>query len=104
MNQFNDKGLKDGPWEEYYTVGNGQLWRKGEYNNGELHGVWLVYSWKGHLDVKLEFNNGNQHGIYESYYDNGGLRMKGLNLNNEEIGFWIHYLYNCKTPLKEFYL
>ncbi len=50
MNQYNDNGLKESYWEEYYI--NGELYYKGNYINGK------------------------QHGYFERYYDNGQLKEK----------------------------
>jgi antitoxin component YwqK of YwqJK toxin-antitoxin module len=41
MNQLNDKGELHCYWEDYYYIGN--LWYKGNYNNGEPDGYWEWY-------------------------------------------------------------
>ena len=37
INLYNEKGEKHGVWEDYFS--NGQLCYRGNFVNGELHGV-----------------------------------------------------------------
>jgi antitoxin component YwqK of YwqJK toxin-antitoxin module len=68
-NQRNDSGFKHGPWEDYmYT---GRLWCKGNYRNGERHGLWEAYhSTNYQLWYKGEFKKEKLIGLwYEQRYD-----------------------------------
>jgi antitoxin component YwqK of YwqJK toxin-antitoxin module len=65
-------------FKDYYK--NKQLWYKGEYVNGQQHGLWSIYQ-----------KNGNTH-------------YKGKYLNGREIGFWYEYDYKGKLSSKEFWL
>ena len=47
MNQYNEKGLKHGPWEIYGS--NGNLMYKGTFVNGKEHRLHNFY----HSDNKL---------------------------------------------------
>jgi antitoxin component YwqK of YwqJK toxin-antitoxin module len=68
MNQYNDKGLKEGYWEFYYL--NGNLMYKGVYINGLKDGYWEFYYLNGNLMYKGYFINGKFSGYREEY--NGG--------------------------------
>jgi hypothetical protein len=68
MNEYNDKGEKDGYWEEDYS----HLTHKGYYVNGKEHGIWtsvnvrpLYIRWAG------SFYMGNEVG-YWSYFNEDG--------------------------------
>ena len=50
MNQFNEKGLKHGPWETYWD--NGNLMYKINYVNGKKHGLYDYYHPNGKLTIK----------------------------------------------------
>jgi len=54
MNQFNDKGLKEGYWEDYYS--NGNLSYKGNYNNDECVGYWEWYDYDDSELIHKEFH------------------------------------------------
>jgi len=68
INQYDKKGFRHGPWEDYYP--NGQLASKGEYKNGKKHGVWEEYYYSGGFYYVGEFKKGKSIGIwYEQRYD-----------------------------------
>jgi antitoxin component YwqK of YwqJK toxin-antitoxin module len=52
MNQYDENGIRHGPWETYY--GNNKLLFKGNYVNGKLRGLCQVYSRDGLL-INNEF-------------------------------------------------
>jgi len=58
---------------------NGQLYSKGEYNNGKQHGEWI------------------------SYFGNGQLEYKGSFINDKEIGMWKEWNINTKEYDNIFY-
>jgi antitoxin component YwqK of YwqJK toxin-antitoxin module len=74
MNQFNERGEKHGPWEQYHD--NGNLWYKGEYVNDEYHGPWQFYYSHGSLNGLIQFSYGNQVGYYIHYRISGELNDK----------------------------
>ncbi len=78
MNEFNDKGLKEGYWEVYSS--NGNIWSNGNYINDKCMGYW------------------------EDYYFNGNLFRKGEYYYDEYIGYWEWYNSGGKLEFKEFYL
>ena len=50
MNKYNEQGLEQGPWEDYYS--NGNLMYKLNYINGKKHGLYEWYSTSDKLNVK----------------------------------------------------
>ena len=102
MNQYNEHGLKEGYWEDYYV--NGNLMYKGNYNNGKSVGYWEEYyvNGNGNLWCKGVYINGLKDGYWEEYYFNGKLSRKGYFVNNKLHGYWEEY--NGELPDKEFYL
>ena len=48
MNQYNENGVKHGPWEGYH--GNGKLAFKGTYINGNEYGLFGYYYINGNLN------------------------------------------------------
>ena len=102
-------GVWDGLYENYFD--NGQLWRKGKYENGEQCGKWLLkdgetvthppcsengefdgpfedYYENGQLREKTTYKDGILDGPYELYYENGQLRWKGTYKDRERCGEW----------------
>jgi antitoxin component YwqK of YwqJK toxin-antitoxin module len=101
MNQFNRKGQRHGPWEEYFS--NGQLQQTNAYMNGDLHGDWESYYQNGALRTKGTFVNGLRHGLWEEYWHDAPL-VKVKYINNEPIGPVKSYWANGDTWNNEFYL
>ena len=56
MNQYNDKRLKEGYWEETFTYE--EVVRKANYLNGKLHGLYESYRLNGNLLYKGNYING----------------------------------------------
>ena len=50
MNQYNDKWLKDGYWEDYFLGGN--LMYKGHFINNKVTGYWEWFNVDGKLLFK----------------------------------------------------
>jgi len=72
INQYNDKGEKEGYWEESY-YSNGNLSAKGHYKNGVRSGYWEQYYTNGNLWYKGSYKNGKKVGYWEYYYYDGNL-------------------------------
>ena len=56
MNAYNEEGLREGPWEEYYS--NGNLWYKENYVNGKANGLFERYFSNLNVCYKINFVNG----------------------------------------------
>ena len=82
-------GLIQGSWVGYYP--NGQLWDKGDYNDGKPEGIHLLYHENGKLWYKATYKNGIQEGLTVSYRKNGNLKYKGYKKNDKKEGRWITY-------------
>jgi antitoxin component YwqK of YwqJK toxin-antitoxin module len=83
------KGILDGEHISYFQ--NGQIKRKGSYNNGQLNGKWTNYNEDGKLVFEVEYKNDTLIGRFISWYSTGVIKEKGSYLNNRKIGSWIHY-------------
>lgn len=104
-----------GPLREWYD--NGQLYIKGQRENGKEEGEWIEYYENGNIREKTQYNNGeivgertawHQNGIMKScgeykygaktgewnYWDDGGkILHKGQYLNGLFHGLWINWNY-----------
>ena len=72
MNEYNEQGEPNGPWEEYYS--NGKLYWRGNYVNGKASGLFERYWSDGNLWYKKNYVNGK--GLHERYSSNGKLNIK----------------------------
>lgn len=87
---IDNKGIKQGPWKEYYTEGT--LRGEGEYFDGARIGKWKFY----HLNEKLEQvgkyrKGGKAHGDWIWYYENGSVRREETYLNGKEDGAIVEF-------------
>ena len=56
--------------------GDNQLWHRGNYKNGKMHGLWEYYYEDGQLWWKKNYKNGKLDGLWEHYYEDGQLKWK----------------------------
>lgn len=110
-----EKGLKQGDWEEYYLTG--KLKSKGAFLNGNKYGNWEYYfstgkteqkgvydktgkitgewNWfyeNGNLLRREEFRKGIEDGQLEEYAIDGALITKGEFFDGEKEGEWFYEL------------
>ena len=108
MNEFNDKGERHGPWEEYSV--NGTLFYRENYINGKKHGLCECYYSNGNLMDKENYINGNKHGLSEKYNEDDKLYLKTIlsmnkyNENGFREGFWEEYDYSINLMCRENYV
>lgn len=69
-NNFNEKGEKNGYWEEYYD--NGIIQSKGTYVDGDKEGYWEFYDTNGKLRMSGFYKTNKKSGNW-SLYNNGNL-------------------------------
>ena len=69
-----EKGQKQGPYEEYWD--NGRLREKCTYKDGKKDGPYERYYDNGRLEIKCTYKDGEYNGQYESYWPNGQLFTK----------------------------
>ena len=49
---------------------------QGIFDNGELHGAWIVYDAKGHKVSEIRFNRGEREGVATWWHANGKVMRK----------------------------
>lgn len=83
INQFNDKGQKDGFWIEKTT----SMTIESYYKNGKKSGIFRSYSPNGKLQDFGEFKNGEEAGTWYSFGDQGHLIMiqKDFSINTDTV-------------------
>jgi uncharacterized protein len=110
---LSEKGIKQGPWKEYYIDGtlraegeyenglkkgewkfyhpNGKMEQTGKYITGEKpHGRWVWYYSDGKLLREEIFRNGKEDGELIEYSDRGKIITKGEYIEGEKEGFWVY--------------
>lgn len=83
INQFNDKGQKEGYWTEDRDFDTIELY----YRNGQKSGVFKSYSKKGTLLSFGEYIDGKITGTWYYFGDKGHLMMiqKNFNINTDTV-------------------
>ncbi len=74
INQYNDKGYREGYWEDYYPNCN-LLWFKGSYKDGNRDGYWEIYDINGKLSSKGFYKDGKNDGLWEWYHPNHNYKL-----------------------------
>lgn len=87
---LNEKGVKNGPWKEYYPTG--ELRAEGTYINGIRVKVWTFYHLNGKVEQKGKYDNaGRPSGDWRWYYDNGAKQREESFYAGREEGMLIEY-------------
>jgi len=106
----NEKGEKQGIWENYYTSEkllsegqyinnkktgtwkyyfiNGRIEQTGKYRNGKPNELWKWHYNSGKLNKEEEYFNGKRDGVYTEYSENGDVISEGYFLDGEKDGAW----------------
>lgn len=63
--------------ERYYDDGQGEIWKRWEEKNGNLHGFYEVWYRNGKLKLKGEYRNNKLYGNTKMYHENGQLKSEG---------------------------
>lgn len=82
INQYDVDGRKQGYWESYQFIGDGnrvRILRKGNYKDGYMVGVWDEFYDNGQLRSSIYYVNGKKDGLWELYRQNGELFFRGKN-------------------------
>lgn len=53
INQYNENGLKEGVWREYYDVSKKDVFLEVNYSNGVTHGLCKIYYCDGYEDCRV---------------------------------------------------
>jgi len=87
---IDDAGIKDGPWNEYYT--NGALKSEGIYDEGKRIGEWKFYHPNGELEQIGSYNkDGKEDGEWIWYFTTGDLLRQESYFNGMTDGYSIEY-------------
>jgi antitoxin component YwqK of YwqJK toxin-antitoxin module len=62
-NQEDEQGRRHGHWECFWADGV-QVYYKGSYSHGNMHGLWEKYQYNGKMAWKGEFKNNRVHGLW----------------------------------------
>ena len=100
VNRYNNKGLKQGIWLDFYE--NGKVKNEKVFVNDTLNGYSNDFNERGDVEVSLLYNMGNlkqpdkfkEFSLDErnEYYDNGNPKRKGFYKGNIPVG--IHKFYD----------
>ena len=71
INQFNNKGIKEGEFKEYFE--DGQIFEICNYVNGKMHGKYQSYYKNGQPYITCTYVDGILKGQYTSYHINGDI-------------------------------
>lgn len=88
VNTIDEKGLKQGVWEKYFT--NGELRYKGQFKDNIAVGTFNYYSPYKYLIAKTEFVDAKV-SYTTMFYKNGKSRAFGKNLNEKKDSTWMFY-------------
>ncbi|MCI5054994.1 MAG: hypothetical protein MRY83_02735 [Flavobacteriales bacterium] len=88
--KLDEKGIKNGPWKEYYSTG--ELRAEGTYKGGLRVGVWVFYHLNGKVEQKGKYDAaGRPSGDWKWYYDNGAVQREESFYAGKEEGTLIEY-------------
>ena len=82
INQYDYNGIKQGYWESYYFIGDGnrvRILKKGNYKGGYMVGVWDEFYDNGQLRSSIYYVNGKKDGVWEIYRQNGNIMFRAKN-------------------------
>lgn len=66
----------------------GLLLERGNYVEGELHGIREILFPDGSVKVRERYNNGKMHDLYEYFFPNGQHELKGYYVDGAMYGAW----------------
>ncbi len=84
-----DEGLPEGLWTYYYE--NGKKKMHGELEAGEPSGYWTYYFENGSKKMEGEMVGDRRDGDWLIYYQNGVVKRRGAFVDGMRKGVWFHY-------------
>jgi len=84
-----DEGLPEGEWEYYYE--NSKLKMKGELEAGEPNGYWIYYYETGDKKMEGKMVGDRREGDWLIYYQNGVVKRQGEFVDGVRKGLWFYY-------------
>ena len=98
QNFTDNKGLKQGKWEEKYK--NGTTKYIGKFKDGTEQGLFKFFYNSGELQATKEFFHEGEAAATHIFYRNGNIRASGLYVNLLKDSTWNYY---NKDSIKQFY-
>jgi len=86
---MDEKGKKQGVWNEYYL--SGEKKSQGKFTNGKKSGNWKFYFISNKIEQVGSYKNGKAVGEWIWYYENGKILRKETFLNGKEEGESVEY-------------
>lgn len=86
---YDDQGIKQGLWKEYYDTG--ELRSEGKYEAGTRVGEWKFYYKNGKLDQKGKYIKGKPEGDWRWFYENGNPWREEIYSKGKEDGSAVEY-------------
>lgn len=84
-----DEGLPEGQWEYYYE--NGKLKMQGELEAGDPNDFWIYYFENGKKKMEGKVVGDRREGDWLIYYQNGVVKRKGAFVDGMRRGLWFYY-------------
>jgi antitoxin component YwqK of YwqJK toxin-antitoxin module len=103
MNQFDEKGLRHGPWNGYYNETK-NLKYEGTFAHGKEVGTFIFYdnTKKKEIIAKRDFNDKGE--AYTTFFKGKFKVSEGLVVNQKYEGLWTTYHKDSSIPMmKEIY-
>lgn len=75
---------------------------RGEYRNGQRHGLWTHYYPNGLKEAEGRYENGKEHGEWTFWYDDGRLQGRGTYADGRMHGSWI-FCYAAGEKVEAFF-
>lgn len=82
-------GVLNGSHTSYFK--NGNIKRKGYYEDGYLDGTWLIFNEAGTRVYEVEYQSDTLSGLFRAWYPSGVPRTFGTYSENKKTGSWIYY-------------
>ncbi len=86
---YDEEGIKQGLWKEYYD--SGELRSEGKYENGVRVGEWKFYYRNGKIDQKGKYIKGKPEGDWRWFHENGNPWREEVYLKGKEDGPSVEY-------------
>jgi len=86
---YDEEGIKQGLWKEYYETG--ELRSEGKYENGVKVGEWKYYYRNGKLDQKGKYVKGKPEGEWKWFHENGNPWREEVYSKGKEDGPAVEY-------------
>ena len=78
-----------GPYQK--TDSTGLLLERGNYADGDLHGIREILFPDGKVKIRERYAHGQITGLYEYYFPNGQVELKGFYIDGAMYGPWKKY-------------